>query len=109
MNLSRFKCLLQGVFNRTESVFNKKRNEYSHDQDVFANLRNGVAFSIHDEPEQVAYEYACKHLESIQSMIKKLPDELPSEKLINEKFGDAINYLIIIEGLLKERCEYPSR
>ena len=69
------------------------------------NLKQGVNFSLHNETEQVAYEYACKHLESIQSMIKKLPDEVPSEKLINEKFGDAINYLIIIEGLLKERLK----
>ena len=105
MNLNRFKCLLQGDFNRTERVFTSKRNEYAHDQDVFANLKQGVNFSLHNETEQVAYEYACKHLESIQSMIKKLPDEVPSEKLINEKFGDAINYLIIIEGLLKERLK----
>ena len=51
----------------------------------------------------MAYEYLCKHLESIQSILKKLPKETPRYELINEKFGDAINYLIIIEGLLKER------
>ena len=51
----------------------------------------------------MAYEYLCKHLESIQSILKKLPEEVPRYELINEKFGDAINYLIIIEGLLKER------
>ena len=103
MNLDKFNLLLEGIFRRTESTFNKKRNEYAHDKDVFKSLKNGVGFSFHDEPEQVAYEYLCKHLESIQSILKKLPEETPRYEIINEKFGDAINYLIIIEGLLKER------
>ena len=72
-------------------------------KNVFENIKNGVGFSLNSEPEHVAWNYAAKHLESIQSIIKKLPNEKPSEELINEKFGDAINYLIIIEGLLKER------
>ena len=103
MNLSKFKILLEGIFRRTESTFNTKRNEYAHDEDGFKSLKNGTSFSFHNEPEQVAYEYLCKHLESIQSILKKLPEEVPRYELINEKFGDAINYLIIIEGLLKER------
>tara|TARA_R110000824_G_scaffold197053_5_gene380396 strand:- start:2993 stop:3319 length:327 start_codon:yes stop_codon:yes gene_type:complete len=103
MELNKFQLLLKGIFNRTESTFNKKKHEYAHNQDVFKSLKNGVGFSFHDEPEQVAYEYLCKHLESIQSILKKLPEETPRYELINEKFGDAINYLIIIEGLLKER------
>ena len=58
---------------------------------------------MNSEPEHVAWSYAAKHLESIMSILEKLPEEEPSEELINEKIGDAINYLIIIEGLLKER------
>tara|TARA_R110000744_G_scaffold160678_7_gene276978 strand:+ start:48 stop:374 length:327 start_codon:yes stop_codon:yes gene_type:complete len=103
MNLNKFKLLLQGIINRTESTFNRKRNEYANDADVFISLKNGTDFSFHNEPEKVAYEYLCKHLESIKSIISKLPEEKPRYELINEKFGDAINYLIIIEGLLKER------
>lgn len=103
MQLSKFKLLLEGIFNRTESMFKTKRGEYANDHDVFKSFKNGVGFSMHNEPEQVAYEYLCKHLESIQSIIKKLPEEAPRYEVINEKFGDAINYLIIIEGLLKER------
>jgi hypothetical protein len=29
----------------------------------------------------------------------------PSETLVNEKIGDAINYLVLIEGMLKKRIE----
>jgi hypothetical protein len=105
MHLNKFKCFLQGIFNRTENTFLRKRNEYANDQDVFISFKKGKDFSFHNESEQVAYGYLCKHLESIRSMLEKLPDKEPDENLINEKFGDAINYLIIIEGLLIERLE----
>ena len=103
MNLKKFEILLKEIFKRTENVFLTKRNEYANNEDVFKSFKNGVGFSLHTEPEQVAWSYLAKHLESIQSIIKKLPNEKPSKELIEEKVGDAINYLIIIEGLLKER------
>tara|TARA_R100000353_G_scaffold6986_2_gene8975 strand:+ start:1347 stop:1664 length:318 start_codon:yes stop_codon:yes gene_type:complete len=104
MTLSDFKKLLQDRFRRIDSTFNSKQKEYANEIDVFENIKNGVRLSIFStEPEQVAWSYAAKHLESIMSILEKLPEEEPSEELINEKIGDAINYLIIIEGLLKER------
>ena len=103
MKINKFKNLLISIFKRSEDTFTIKRSEYANDIGVFENIKNGVGFSLNSEPEHVAWNYAAKHLESIQSIIKKLPNEKPSEELINEKFGDAINYLIIIEGLLKER------
>lgn len=78
-------------------------NEYANDLDVFLSFKKGVGFSFQDTPEGVAWEYACKHFESIKTIISKIPDEIPSDKLVDEKIGDAINYLIILEGLIKER------
>jgi len=103
MQLDKFKSLLQHIYRRTDETFDIKRDEYANDVDVFKSLKNGTAFSFQSEPEQVAWNYLAKHLESIQSILSKLPDEEPSVELINEKLGDAINYLIIIEGLLRER------
>ena len=104
MTLTEFKKLLQDRFRMIDSTFKVKQSEYANDIDVFENIKNGVRLSIFNtEPEQVAWSYAAKHLESIMSILEKLPEEEPSEELINEKIGDAINYLIIIEGLLKER------
>ena len=104
MTLTEFKKLLQNRFRRIDCTFNAKQKEYANEIDVFENIKNGVRLSLFNtEPEQVAWSYAAKHLESIMSILEKLPEEEPSEELINEKIGDAINYLIIIEGLLKER------
>ena len=80
MILSKFQELLANIYNRTTNMFTKKRNEYANDEDVFISFKNGTGFSIHNEPEQVAYEYLCKHLESVRTMVKKLPKEKVDKK-----------------------------
>ena len=103
MKLNKFKELLETRFTKTRKVYSKKMNEYANDLDVFLSFKKGVGFSFQNTPEGVAWEYACKHFESIKTIISKIPDEIPSDELIDEKIGDAINYLIILEGLIKER------
>ena len=103
MKIDDFFELLEKRFSKTREVYHVKMNEYADVTDVFRSFKKGVGFSFHDTPEGVAWEYACKHFESIKSIIEKLPGEVPTDELLEEKIGDAINYLIIIEGLLKER------
>tara|TARA_R100001129_G_scaffold7028_1_gene5339 strand:- start:1360 stop:1674 length:315 start_codon:yes stop_codon:yes gene_type:complete len=103
MKVKNFKKLLEERFSKTRKVYSKKMNEYANDLDVFLSFKKGVGFSFQNTPEGVAWEYACKHFESIKTIISKLPDEIPSDELVDEKIGDAINYLIILEGLIKER------
>jgi hypothetical protein len=103
MKIKDFKDLLEKRFEKTRETYSRKMNEYATDLDVFQSFKKGVGFSFHDTPEGVAWEYACKHFESIKNIISKCPDEVPTDELLDEKIGDAINYLIIIEGLIKER------
>jgi hypothetical protein len=105
VKLNKFKELLETRFTKTRKVYSKKMNEYANDLDVFLSFKKGVGFSFQNTPEGVAWEYACKHFESIKTIISKLPDEIPSDELVDEKIGDAINYLIILEGLIKERSK----
>tara|TARA_R100001463_G_scaffold87059_2_gene141795 strand:- start:593 stop:913 length:321 start_codon:yes stop_codon:yes gene_type:complete len=103
MTYNKFMELLEQRFNKTRETYAIKMNEYATDLDVFQSFKNGVGFSFHDTPEGVAWEYACKHFESIKNIINKCPGEVPTDELLEEKIGDAINYLIILEGLIKER------
>jgi hypothetical protein len=103
MKIQEFKKLLESRFSKTRETYSTKMNEYATDLDVFQSFRRGVGFSFHDTPEGVAWEYTCKHLECIKTIISKLPGEVPTDELLEEKIGDAINYLIILEGLIKER------
>ena len=95
--------LLEERFNKTRETYSTKMIEYANVNDVFESFKKGVGFSFHDTPEGVAWEYACKHFESIKTIISKCPGEVPTDELLEEKIGDAINYLIILEGLIKER------
>ena len=103
MTYKEFQSLLEKRFDKTRETYSKKMNEYATDLDVFLSFKKGVGFSFHDTPEGVAWEYACKHFESIKTIISKCPHEVPTNELLDEKIGDAINYLIILEGLIKER------
>ena len=103
MTYDKFMELLEERFNKTRETYSTKMIEYANVNDVFESFKKGVGFSFHDTPEGVAWEYACKHFESIKTIISKCPGEVPTDELLEEKIGDAINYLIIIEGLIKER------
>ena len=103
MTYKEIQSLLEKRFDKTRETYSKKMNEYATDLDVFQSFKKGVGFSFHDTPEGVAWEYACKHFESIKNIISKCHHEVPTDDLLEEKIGDAINYLIILEGLIKER------
>ena len=103
MKIKEFRELLEDTFEKSRETYNNKMNEYATDLDVFQSFREGVGFSFQSTPEGVAWEYACKHFESIKNIISKCPGEVPTDELLEEKIGDAINYLIIIKGLVKER------
>ena len=58
-------------------------------------------YRIHDKPEMVAWEFATKHFQSIKDIISgKVP---ASQAAIDEKFGDAIVYLLLMKGMMTER------
>ena len=103
MTYDKFMELLEERFNKTRETYSTKMIEYANVNDVFESFKKGVGFSFHDTPEGVAWEYACKHFESIKTIISKCPEQVPTDELLEEKIGDAINYLIILEGLIKER------
>jgi len=102
MTRDQFDLFLLSFFNRTQKILTSKSKEYASDADIFLSFKKGTGFSFHNEAEKVAYEYLCKHLESIKTMLDNL-DKPPNKDYIEEKIGDAVNYLIIIEGLIKER------
>lgn len=104
------------VINRRISLINQvmmqKNKEYATDFDKFHNFKSSTGISFHSAPEKVAWEFMTKHLQSIKDMLNHVEvggyNGHPSEAYIEEKIGDAINYLILIEGMLKERINEKS-
>jgi len=66
--------------------FHKKNAEYASTEDVFSNFKRAAGgLSYHCKAEQVAWEYAVKHLQSVKDMIAS---ETSTAEAIDEKIGD---------------------
>lgn len=87
-----------------QDVLQNKNEEYAGQDDVFKAFTEALPLSFHDTKQAVAWEFMVKHLQSIKIIIEERAKKgkLPDEKLLEEKIGDAINYLILIEGMFKE-------
>jgi hypothetical protein len=90
-----------------KDVLQSKNEEYAGQEDVFKAFTESLPLSFHDTKQAVAWEFMVKHLQSIKMIIetKAKKGKLPDEKVLEEKIGDAINYLILIEGMFKEDME----
>ena len=87
-----------------KDVLQSKNEEYAGQDDVFKAFTESLPLSFHDTKQAVAWEFLVKHLQSIKLIIEERAKtgKIPDEKLLEEKIGDAINYLILIEGMFKE-------
>lgn len=88
----------------TKAVLDSKSCEYSTQQSAFQNFEFSTGISFHSTSPAVAWEFMVKHLTSIKDIIGdyEKSQSLPSVEKLEEKIGDAVNYLILIEGMLKE-------
>jgi len=89
---------------KIQSILLRKAEEYATDGDRYHNFN--VAGRILDvTPERALVGMLMKHIVSVLDLvdwIEDAPDKL-SSGIIDEKIGDTINYLILLEGMLKNR------
>jgi len=81
-----------------------KHKEYAVDDNVFRNFDEAAGgFSLHSTSPEVLWSYMTKHLVSIKDIVS---DNVPvTSEVVSEKIGDVINYLILLEAMLNQRCE----
>lgn len=77
-----------------------KSEEYATKNDRFHNF-NVAAIMNDTTPERALMGMMVKHLVSVFDLANGI-GEITEEK-IEEKIGDSINYLILLEGLLKDK------
>jgi uridine kinase len=105
MNTAEFNKVIEKRIDLIKLIMLSKGKEYSTDSDKFHNFKQSVGISFHTCPEKIAWEFATKHFQSIKDTLDSVDNGAVNftDKYIEEKIGDAINYLILIEGMLKER------
>jgi hypothetical protein len=106
MTNEKFDEMLERRVQLIRSVLKSKGREYTNSQaDRFHNFnRAGNIQQISREKALVGM--FTKHLVSILDIVDNIETERPTYAVIEEKIGDAINYLVLLEGVLKEDCSF---
>lgn len=99
MTTPEFNNIVESQLDRIKNVLVKKQAEYNLDTDRLSVFKHGAGIS-EETPEQVLYGFMLKHIISVTDMINS--KDSYTEELWNEKITDICNYLILLQGLLRD-------
>jgi len=106
MTSKRFNEILEQRIALMRSVLAAKKKEYATDDDRLRNF-NRAAMIQCISPESALIGMWCKHLVSILEIVDNMDDgiALAPLALIQEKIGDAVNYLVLLESMLTDHFD----
>ena len=105
MTNKEFQELLKKRLSSIKAVLGQKAKEYASDGDRLHNFK--MAARIKGEsPAQALWGMAMKHLVSVVDLIEG--NQEPTEAMVDEKIGDLVNYMILLEALFKDGQDYES-
>ena len=99
MNTDQFNEIVEQRIEAIRSVLGSKAKEYAIGDRLYNFKR--AAEILRCTPQKALAGMFMKHLVSVLDLIEGSVE--PTEYLVNEKIGDAINYLILLEAILKEQ------
>lgn len=102
MKLKTFQQLVANRQAKCNEVLNKKKENYATGEDRLEQFKDANHLT-HSTPEQALWGMASKHITAISYLIRE--GKFGKEDLAQweEKLTDTINYLYLLEGLVKER------
>jgi hypothetical protein len=83
------------------TVLTEKNLEYAPGDDRLQNFKEGALF-LESSPVLYAFGLMTKHLVALKDRVVKGDTNTITQTYVDEKIGDIINYLILIEALLTE-------
>jgi hypothetical protein len=98
MNTEQFETILESRLSSIKHVLGNKAKEYAIGDRLY-NFKRAAEIS-RTTPQRALAGMFMKHLVSVLDLVEGSIS--PTEYMINEKIGDAINYLILLEAILKE-------
>lgn len=96
-----FGKLLEERIGKMRYTLDRKSEEYARDNDKLYNFKRAGAIQNFDAAEALK-GMLTKHIVSVYDMVKDWPSQKPSFEMIDEKIGDCINYLCLLEAIFKE-------
>lgn len=83
-------------------VLEKKNAEYGRKENRLYNFSEAARYKRTTVPDIIWNRFALKHLISVNDLVEDVGNGVKlSEDLVDEKIGDLINYLILLEISLK--------
>jgi len=104
MNKDQFDEIVERRTRKIAETLTTKAKEYAADDDRFHNF-NLAARIAGTTPEKALKGMMLKHIVSVFDLIEwsYVDDGRLNEAIIDEKIGDTINYLILLEGMMKHQ------
>lgn len=103
MTEQEFQEVLNARLIKIKETLSSKAKEYATDMDKLHNFNVGARLSGQTR-ERVLWGFALKHYISFLDILDGLDKgKLPSEAIVDEKVGDLINYLVLVEASIKDR------
>ena len=99
MNNTEFNEILDFRIESTKAVLASKAKEYAHGDRLY-NFKRDAEIE-HNTLPKTLWGKATKHLVSVIDMVEGNLETTPA--MVNEKIGDLINYLILLEAVFKEK------
>lgn len=102
MDAKRFSDLLEERILKIRSTLTDKADEYASTTDVLHNFKQ-AAFMQGITPAEALRGMMSKHLVSVMDLIRtQAKGGYIGDAMVNEKVGDSIVYLILLEAIFKE-------
>lgn len=103
MTENEFQEVLNARLIKIKETLSSKAKEYATDMDKLHNFNVGARLTGQTR-ERVLWGFALKHYISFLDILDGLDKgKLPSEAMVDEKVGDLINYLVLVEASIKDR------
>jgi len=102
MTAKEFDALLNRRQVLSRDVLAAKAGEYASDMDRLHNFRAAARVQA-CSPEVACVGMMTKHFVSVLDIVRDIEVVLPSQELLDEKIGDIVNYLHLLEGLIVDR------
>lgn len=99
MTTPEFNKVVEDQLTRIRNVLVKKAAEYNLDDDRLSVFKHAAGLSK-ETPEEALYGFMLKHIISVTDMVNS--KQAYPEELWNEKITDICNYLILLQGLLRD-------
>ena len=105
MTEKEFQDVLTTRLTKIKETLSSKAKEYATEGDKLHNFNVGARLTGQTR-EKVLWGFALKHYISFLDILDNLDNgKLPTEAMVDEKIGDLINYLVLVEASLKGRLD----